>query len=398
MNKKLIVAAVGVLTAGIATATEFSTVSPRALSLGGAGTGGARGAYATYYNPAGLADSSSIRERIALSLNVYYRDYDLVDYVDQLSDYDWDDITGNPIGNAADASAVADILRQIPGNSGIIAGFGGALLVQAGRVGVGVLTQAQVALIPEVDVDRLNITPSGDPGSIGNNDSRIRLRGLATTEVPIAYAHPFDLDFGRLSLGAAIKFINGETYNGRIAVTDADSDSVSDELDASYEESVAFGIDAGAKFSFAGAPVSIGLLARNLNSPKFDTATAEKFEDALQLRAGVEWALVPDVFSLAADCDLTRNETLLPGFNSQMLGFGATLEGFPSIFALALRAGIMTNIAESNEGLLYTAGIGFGFKWVHIELSAAVSGKEVEADDSTIPKEAHVALSLASSW
>jgi hypothetical protein len=398
MDCRAVVVAAGVLAAGMASATEFSTFSPRALSLGGAGTGGARGAYSTYYNPAGLAESSLIRERIAISLGVYIRDYDLVDYVDRLADYDWDDITHNPVGNAADASAVADILREIPDDTGIIVGFGGAVLAQAGRVGFGVLTRAQLALIPDIDKTRLNITSSGDPDSIANNLSAIDIRGLATTEVPLAYAHPFEFEAGRLSLGAAIKFINAETYNGSIVVTEAESDTLSDELDSMYEQSAGFGLDAGAQFHFAGAPLTIGVLARNLNSPKFDTATDEEYEDPLQVRAGVEWGLVPGVLSLAGDVDVTRNETLLPGYESQMIGMGATLEGFPSIFALALRAGLMKNIAESDAGLLYTAGIGLGFRWVHIELSAAVSTEETEVEDTTIPKEAHVALSLASSW
>lgn len=398
MNRSSVWTVAAMMAAGAAAAGEFELVNPRALGTGGAGVGGAQGAYAVYFNPAGLAETEAARERIALSVHLFGRDRDFVDFADRLADYDWNDITDDPLANAADALAVADILREIPDGAALLAGGGGLLYAQIGRFGCGVRSGTQLALIPEVDKLRLNPTPAADPLSIANNQSAFVARGLAVAEVPIAYAYPIETGAGRISLGVALKYISAVTYNGRVVVTAADSETIEDELKTFDKQDTGFGLDAGAQFAFTDLPVRVGVLARNINSPEFDTVGGETFEDPLQVRAGVEWAVVPGVLSLAGECDITRNETLLPGYESQLAGVGLTLEGFPSIFALALRAGVMKNLAESDDGLLYTGGIGAGLKWFHVELSAAVSDDETTYDGDQYPREARVALSIESAW
>lgn len=398
MKRCVVLATAGVFTAMVAAGSEFISVGSRALSAGGAGVGGTSGAYATYYNPAGLAGTDGISDRISLSANIFVRDYELADYIDRLSNYDWNDITRNPLGNASDAFAVADILREIPDGGGVLVGGAGAVLAQAGPFGFGIVMRPQLALIPEVDKDRLNISGPWDPNSIAYNRSAIRIRALSATEIPVAYAYPIETAAGQLVLGGALKIISGETYNGSIVVTDADSDTINDEIEAFSKKSTGLGVDGGVQFHFAAAPVSVGVLARNINSPGFDTVTGESFEDAMQIRAGAEWELVPDLFSLVGDVDVMRNETLLPEYESQMIGFGGRLEGFPSIFALSLRAGVMQNIAESQDGPIFTGGVGFGFKYVHVELAAAVSSKSTTIDGTDYPREAQLGLSVVSSW
>ena len=69
--------------------------------------------------------------------------------------------------------------------------------------------------------------------------------------------------------------------------------------------------------------------------------------------------------------DLTRNKTFNNEVDSQMVGGGFNYEPFKSLFALSLRGGLMYNLdTDDKSGLIYTAGLGIGVKWIQLDLSA----------------------------
>lgn len=379
-------------------AAEFRLPGGRATAMGGTGVAGAGGAWSTYYNPAALAETGTIRTRGGIGMHLYAGEQDLIIQADRLADYDWDDITDNPLANTADSSAVADILRDIPADAGLMLGGGGAFYGQIGTFGAGLLVDVQVGLKPAIDRARLNITSPADPNSIANNDSEVRVLALALAEVPLAYGHRFETGFGRVDVGGAVKFIKAVTYDGTVSVTDTDGDDLRDELETYDNEDGGFGVDLGVLYHVPQWPLRVGLLARNINSPSFATWDGGSIKEKMQLRAGAEVALVEDWLVVAADCDVTENDTLLPGYKSRMAGIGIAMEGYPGIFAGSLRLGLMKNLAESDSSVVYTAGLGFGLKWFNVTLSGAVSSDETTYDGDSFPTEARLALALDTAW
>jgi len=386
------------LTATFASASEFRLPGGRATSMGGAGTAASQGAWSTYYNPAALADRENIRPRIGAGIHAIVVDKGVVTAADQLTDYDWDDVTENPVANSGDATAVADILREIDDDAAVLVGGGAATYFQIGSFGAGILFDVQTGLTPTIDRERLNITPPSDPNSLANNDSEINVRALVMTEVPLAYGYRIPTDYGDVQIGGAIKFMNAITYDGRITVTEMDADDLEDKLNSYDRESSNLGIDLGFLYRARDIPLRCGLLARNVNSPEFDTWDGGGIKDEMQLRAGVEMALVGNWLVAAVDGDLTENETVLAGHKSQMVGVGLGIEGYPGIGAGSLRVGVMKNLADSDTGTIFTFGLGLGLKWFHISVNGAVSSKEVTFDEESIPAEVRLALALDSAW
>jgi hypothetical protein len=99
--------------------------------------------------------------------------------------------------------------------------------------------------------------------------------------------------------------------------------------------------------------------------------------------------------SLAADIDITKNETTQPGVKSQNIGGG--LE-FTPIDWFSFRMGAYKNIEASNFGPIVTAGLTLGTTWLNVDLGAAVSPETAEYQGSSYPREAKVHLSLNSKF
>lgn len=232
-------------------------------------------------------------------------------------------------------------------------------------------------------------------GSIANNQSALVFRGLLLGELPITYGHTLLSD--DFAIGANVKFMRGRTYNAVVPVFNTKFQDALSKAKDSYRDSNNFGLDIGALYRF-GDSLRVGLVGRNLNSPKFDVKFAaggdnSAIKESAQVRAGV--AYKPWRFlTLALDADLTRNNTTVSdGFKSQNIGGGLEANVFR---ALQLRAGAYKNIAESDIGFVYTAGFGVNLYLVNIDLGAAVSPQTTKIDNATIPKEARVELAISS--
>jgi hypothetical protein len=155
---------------------------------------------------------------------------------------------------------------------------------------------------------------------------------------------------------------------------------------------------------------NFGLTGRNLNSPKFDgftkdisytlpdgittnpkTIIADEVKLKPQATAGI--AFIPfETLTLEVDYDLTKNETVLTDYKTQ--NFSAGLE-WDALRFLALRAGTYKNMAESDTGWIYTAGLGLNLWAVRFDLAAAMSPDKVQYDGDKVPKLAKASVQVS---
>ncbi len=241
----------------------------------------------------------------------------------------------------------------------------------------------------------LGNTAANSGGAFANNNSSLLFRGLVVGELPITYGHTILSD--DFAVGANVKFMRGRTYNAVVPVFNTKFQDALSTAKDSYKDSNNFGLDIGALYRF-GDSLRVGVVGRNLNSPKFDVKSVDggdnsAIKESAQVRAGV--AYKPWRFlTLALDADLTKNNTTVSdGFKSQNIGGGLEANVFR---ILQLRAGAYKNIAESDIGFVYTAGLGVNLYVVNIDLGAAVSPQTTKIDNTTIPKEARVELAISS--
>ena len=237
--------------------------------------------------------------------------------------------------------------------------------------------------------------------SIETNKTAVAVTGIALAEIPVAYGHKFDLGpFGKVGLGAAFKIMQGTVfYTSKQLVSINGSSDIFKDVKDNKADSTTFGVDLGGQWryeelTFTG-PINVGFVVKNVNTPKFDTdkaraITSSKVKVEPQARVGI--AIDPlSWLSLAADMDVTKNKTVLPGLDSQ--NFGGGLEAHFSW--IALRAGVYKNIAESSNKPVLTGGLSLGPQWLRLDVNGAVSTEKTQYDNKSYPREAKVELGLS---
>ena len=240
-----------------------------------------------------------------------------------------------------------------------------------------------------------SISSGSTAGDIDTNQSSLITRGLAFFEVPLAYGYPINLGrFGTLGIGGSVKVMAGRAYLSRTTLFSTTSGDIFNNITSTHQDSVTWGVDLGALWKWH--DVNLGIVAKNLNSPEFSTSDLESSADGFtirpQVRGGVSVSLL-DWLSVAADIDLTNNETTQPGVKSRNLGGG--LELSPADW-FAFRMGAYKNIAASSRGPVMTAGFTIGKNWLSMDLDAAVSPETGEYKGQRYPREGKVKLSLNS--
>lgn len=226
-------------------------------------------------------------------------------------------------------------------------------------------------------------------GSFDDNDSKLLFKGISVFEVPLTYGYAITEDF---AVGGNFKFMKARTYNVEIPVFDTEFEDALDDAQDDYLDSSNFGIDLGMLYRF-GDDLRIGIVGRNLNSPKFDMKNNDSIKEKFQLRAGICYKPL-SFLMLAADFDITKNDTTITGgYKSQNLSIGAELNLFKFLY---LRSGAYKNIAESDIGLVYTAGLGLNFWLFNFDAGVSMASEKEIIDDDEYPREikAEFALSM----
>lgn len=259
----------------------------------------------------------------------------------------------------------------------------------ARQAGIDEGTDVQEAV--DLLVDLAGATIGGTGGNLEDNTTTALLEGLSYYEIPISYGHALNDNF---SIGANVKAMVGRVYGTELVVFNKDSGDIIKEADKNYKETTTFGVDVGLMYRIK--KFNFGMVARNLNSPEFEgpTVNGTKFSDVTidpQVTTGI--AFIPwETFIIEADYDLTQNETTLKGYDNQNFCVGLEWDVFRF---LALRAGTYKNMAESDIGGVYTAGLGLNLWAARLDIAGAFAGESGDFDGKAIPIETRVAAKLS---
>ena len=410
---------------------EFQPMGFTSVGMGGAGVASAKGSMALYYNPALLAKHRYSAE-FSLGAGLGGREYNLINRIDKLANDDDLTNTIDEIANHAPVSGsnkaggydkkMQDALEQLyalsQGN-GLSIQPTVEFAAQMGNVGIGVLGTGDLTAQAIIDRQHLYVIVKDTKNNSGyyyydpkqdvygasdkelynkysleyaldNNLTYINVNGIAIAEVPIGYAHSFNINNATLSLGIALKYMQGITYKNKLSI-DSDNDELENSLNDNKKTSSNVGVDLGLLLS--SDKIDIGLVGKYLNSPTFKYYDGTKYTIKPMVRGGVNLELT-NWLQFAMDIDLTKNDTSIKDFKSQYIGGGFNIH--QSWFSI--RAGAMRNMVQDEEGTILTGGLGFGLKWFQLDVSAEAATKTGTYDGNEIPRYFKVNLALLSRW
>jgi hypothetical protein len=339
------------LVATPAVAVEFAVVGPRAAGMGGAGVAVTTDAYATYWNPAGLAMVKSMDIRIQGTVQVTGRE-GIIKALDDLKDF-------NPNDTQAKAQSIAD---QINRAGATISGVGTGGLYFKGHFGEHAFgfNVSDVATSGAFVSTPLQVTTSGGQTNLAG---QMALRGLEARQAAFSYAYAFaDKTF---SVGITGKIIQGAAYNNNTTSLQGGQDP--DLLDnfGKAKISTSYGIDIGAMYR-PSSWLRFGVVGKDINQPSFDAPGGLQYKLTPQVRGGV--ALNPwSTMTITADMDITSNQTLVPGLKSQVLSLG--LEQTILSEFLSFRVGTYKNVQDAGSIFTPTAGIGMRIYSFRLDLA-----------------------------
>ena len=337
------------LVATPAVAVEFAVVGPRAAGMGGAGVAVTTDAYATYWNPAGLAMVKSMDIRIQGTVQVTGRE-GIVKALDDLKDF-------NPNDTPAKAQSIADQINQA---GATISGVGTAGLYFKGHFGEHAFgfNVSDVATSGAFVSSPLLVSGTGPV----NISGQMALRGLEARQLAFSYAYAFADK--RFSVGVTGKVIQGAAYNTTTNLQGGVDPNLSDNF-GKAAISTSYGIDLGAMYR-PSSWLKFGVVAKDINQPTFDAPGGLQYKLTSQVRGGV--AVNPwSTMTITADMDITSNQTLVPGLKSQVLSLGME-QTILSEF-LSLRAGTYKNVQDAGSIFTPTAGIGMRIYSFRLDLA-----------------------------
>ncbi|MGH7183311.1 MAG: conjugal transfer protein TraF [Nitrospiraceae bacterium] len=331
---------------GQALALEFVTVGPRAAGMGGAGVAITTDAYASYWNPAGLAMLKSADIRIQGTAQVTGRE-GIANALDDLNDFNPNDTS------AANRAKAQNIANEINKPGATISALGSGGLYFKGHFGEhafgfnvsDVATSGSFVSSP-VQVSQ---TPPGT-GPIAISGA-MALRGLEARQMAFSYAYAFaDKTF---AVGVTSKIIQGAAYNTVTNLQGGLDPNLIDNFGKAMI-STSYGIDVGAMYR-PSSWLRFGVVGKDLNQPTFDAPGGLQYKMTPQVRGGM--ALNPwSTMTITADMDITSNQTLVPGLKSQVLSLG--MEQTVLSEFLSFRVGTYKNVQDAGSIFTPTAGLG----------------------------------------
>ncbi len=250
-------------------------------------------------------------------------------------------------------------------------------------------------------------------GSFADNDSGILTAGLSIQEIGVSYGFAIPSPWfkrwldRKISVGATAKYMMGIAFIRTAKYDSISGGGIGDFADFKDNEiSHRFGLDLG--IDYRPLPFArIGIVARNVNVPKFEGGDFGDIKVRPQVRMGM--ALEPiERWILALDVDLTENRNpelertpTADLFRSRLVSFGTEYTiPFGKPTALALRFGTYKNaVDEINSGWALTGGLGlklWGF-WLDLSAGGGLDRERIRTDTNeyvNIPDRINLGLGL----
>lgn len=378
---------------GSGSAGEWTFVGARYQGMGGAGVATVNDSLSPYWNPAALAMAQSYDGVLNMDIMASIEG-DVLEVIDNLEDSQAEvDAAIERLGLGGeltdeDVDTLNELLDQLErlgeDGTGVIGTGSAGLNMRWKNYAVFSRGQADFAIDPIYDDTNVEFVAEEAPNSLVVNESGARVRGLGVIESGVGYGHSF-FD-GLLNVGANLKYMRGITftkYVGYQTIEDVEFDFGDSNL---REESGSFGLDIGLMskpFDF----LQVGLVARNVNSPKFKTGRdgdpegRKNFTVDAQVRMGA--AFFPfsnDTLVIATDLDLTENKSdLLSGYKSRLWSLGAEYKIPIPVVSIALRAGGYMNAASgADHAFVLTGGLGLKVWLLTLDLAGGLSPAQAE--------------------
>ncbi len=246
------------------------------------------------------------------------------------------------------------------------------------------------------------INGAASGGSINGNQSNLTIDAASFTEIAFGYGK-FMKFLDGLSIGGNIKMINGRmastTFNFMNNSKTGDAfKNIMDDSKSSWAPALDLGAlwDVNKKYPRVPLNPKVGLVIRNINSPKFDEPLLVGGKYTLDRQARLGFAIQPAHFwNVAMDLDVTKNKTAVDGFDSRQLALGTEINVVnKKYFNIPLRAGLMKNVAEKGSKMAYTLGTGLNLLYMHFDVAGAISSDKTTLDNKSIPTRATVSASF----
>ncbi|MBI5199955.1 MAG: conjugal transfer protein TraF [Elusimicrobia bacterium] len=356
------------LSAVPAGATQWVTMGPRAMGMGGAFVAVAEGPLGAYYNPGALGRIVENPTGVLMQGSGHYEiggtvfegANDLYEVASRCRD--------NPGGALCTNQNIATAYSKMasPAGEGGIGEATGGLNFKFGRLAVFANNFSFRGISPEIDT--VNTTAA----TINNNTSKLRVRGASYYEFGAGYGHEI-METG-LFLGANAKGIVAKTGYSEIFVAreNPEPGAVFRNYDRSTSVSFMPGVDVGLlwdvreTFPDVWWHPRVGFVGRNVNAPRFSLpARAKELNDShryysLQGQSRVGVAIDPTRWwTISSDLDITENLTAVERYTSRQYAAGMEIRLFNDPgFSIPLRGGVSKNIVQGHSGTLWSMGIG----------------------------------------
>ncbi|OPY22653.1 MAG: hypothetical protein A4E27_01761 [Methanobacterium sp. PtaU1.Bin242] len=237
--------------------------------------------------------------------------------------------------------------------------------------------------------------------SYKENQSSLNLKAGSFTEVSFGYGRYFNKWLSGLAVGANLKAVNGIIANQTFKFMEDDdtknaTDDIFDNTKSSWKPAMDIGFlwEVNDKYPKIPMRPRVGLVIRNINSPKFDGPNDTSYKLDRQARLGL--AISPfNFWHFAMDMDITKNKTAVEGYDSRQFAFGTEINIINrKAFNIPLRAGISKNLAESSSKTAYSLGTGINLLFMHFDVSAQMSSDKTEIDGTKYPNKLMLSASF----
>jgi hypothetical protein len=413
---------------------QYHSTDYISMSTGGAGVASSYGSMSAFINPALVNNKDNKRTEFGLSIGIGIQEHELGDYLNQLDDADVGDTIdeiengeGNDERVENNAITIQNAFRNIGTNNNyLLLSPTAALSFKVGRhwsLGVAAYIDAKAKAIinpnkldyiyyddekdqyikydPTAEGEDYSTTTKEDykahslDYAIENFETYLQVKGVAIAEIPLTYANNFATGEYNINWGISLKYMRGSTTYTKISFADDDYDPL-ENADKNTVDTTTFGVDLGFVLQKNDSGLKLGVAAKNVNTPKFDTIDSGEYELEPKITAGIAYSAT-DLIDITVDYDITEITDELTDTKYQYVGGGIN---FHPLTWFSLRVGAKKNLADEDDynGMIYTAGVGFGLKWLQLDASVQVSENTGNYDGDEIPRYVKANIALVSKW